>query len=151
MGKEEKTLAELLGEMEHFCIVVEDIEEAVRYFSKMGFEFGDIKIRARSPDENPVTLRGKPITYKLKAVVARNTKPALELEEVVEGSPIQKEFIEARGHGVQHVCYYTPDIEVVIAKFKELGIDVIQRPLDPHRWAMMDTDRMCGFNIEIHE
>ena len=152
MVKKEKTLADvLLREMDHFCIVVKDIEEAVRYFSKMGIEFGDIELRVRSPDVNPTTLRGKLITYTLKVVKSKNTKPTLELEDVVEGRPLQKEFIEAKGQGVQHVCYYTEDLEVAIANFKELGIGVLQRPVAPHTWAMMDTAKMCGFHIEIHE
>jgi len=151
MGQEEKTLAELLGDMEHYSMVVEDIEEAVKYFSAMGYKFGDIEIRARSPDNNPTMLRGKPITYTLKAAVARNTKPALELQEVVEGEPTQKELLDTKGPCVHHLGHLVTDMEVVIARFKELGIDAIQQPMERHRWAMMDTVDMCGTYIEIHE
>jgi hypothetical protein len=117
----------------------------------MGYNFEPIHTRARSPTENPVILRGTPISYTLKAAVARNTTPALELTQVIEGDPTQKEFLETKGHSVHHVCYYAPDIEQTIAQFKQLGIDVIQRPVKKHTWAMLDTQKMCGYYIEIHE
>lgn len=144
MGKKDETIAELLGEMQHCCIVVKDVEETVKHFSKMGFEFADIRTdEIMRPD---TTLRGKPCPHRLKQAFSKNTKPAFQITEVFEGSPNQKEFIEAKGPGVHHICYSVDDLDVVVAKFKKLGINVLQAG---STWRFMDTSNMCGCIIEI--
>jgi len=151
MGIEDKTLADLLGEMQHFCVVVDNIDRAIDFFSKMGYKFGEIRIIKRS---GTIILRGKPVSYIFKGANAKNIKPALELTEVVEGEATQKEILEKNGPCIHHLCYSTSDLNEVIAKFKKLGIEAVQilkDPSSPTRFAMIDLTKICGYYIEVTE
>ena len=144
MGNKEKTIFELLGEMQHVALSVKDTDEAVNYFSKMGVEFGDISIGAR-PD---VILRGKPSPHRLKQAMSKNVRPNFQITEIVDGSSSQREFFEAKGLGVHHLCYNVDDLQETVAKFKELGIDVLQES-KALGYCFMDTSKICGCVIEI--
>ena len=144
MGTKDKTIFELLGEMQHVAISVKDTEEAVKYFSKMGVKFGDINIGAR-PD---ATLRGKPSPHRLKQAMSTNIRPNFQITQIVDGTSSQREFYETKGLGVHHLCYNVDNLEETVAKFKELGIDVLQES-KALGYRFMDTSKICGFVIEI--
>jgi len=144
MGTKDKTLFELLGEMQHVALSVKDTEEAVKYFSKMGVEFGDITIGER-PD---ATLRGKPSPHRLKQAMSKNIKPNFQITQIWDGNSSQREFFETKGLGVHHICYNVDDLQETVAKFKELGIDVLQES-KALGYCFMDTSKICGCVIEI--
>jgi len=76
------------------------------------------------------------------------------LEPVAADSPIAK-FIDRRGPGIHHICFYVDDLDGTLAKAKTAGITVIDEVprlgAEGKRIAFMHPKSTGGVLIELSE
>ena len=92
----------------HIGVVVKDMDRTIqRLTSTFGIGPWDIKER-RYPEEQVVVGKG-PFSYR---VAFADLGPIeLELIEVLEGSTIHADFLNARGEGIHHIGFRVKDLE----------------------------------------
>lgn len=101
------------------------------------------------------TVYGKPANYKNRALVANLGGWELELLQVLEGETIFQEFLDKRGEGVHHLGLYVEDYDAEMAKWREMGVRVLQESKCPppypegSRYAYLDTEALFGIILEI--
>jgi len=101
-------------------------------------------------------LRGRPTNYKIVAFSADLGPLEIELQEVLEGESLYKEFYEKHGEGVHHIGLYVKNAEKEIEKWQSHGIKVLQKsrlrqpPYPPDGiYAYMDTEPLVGVLLEL--
>jgi len=145
----EKTSIEKLPflRIDHVGVVVKDMDRAIEYYSSLG-------IGPFEPLRVTVTERkvwGKRVeNIKLKVRVTQMGPVQFELIEPVEGESIQKEFLESKGEGINHLGFFVDDIDKEVAKLVKKGFKVISSG----RWlgggfAYFDTDKVGGVQTEL--
>jgi len=76
------------------------------------------------------------------------------LEPAVAASPITK-FIDTRGPGIHHICFYVDDLDGTIAKAKAAGVTVIDEVprigAEGKRIAFMHPKSTGGVLVELSE
>ena len=132
----------------HLCIIVKDLNKAVEYFSS-NFDIGPFRIIEAS--RKGATIHGIRGDYKLKLAFGKFGPVELEIEQVLEGKPIQGEFIEAKGEGLHHLGFYVDDLDAEIAKYKKRGFNITQQspPGSESRFAFVDTEKVGGMSFEL--
>ena len=134
-----------LKEVDHICVVVDDIENHVKKFEQV-FETPLIKW-----DEVSTTamLKGKDLgKYKLKSAtvqLANNLK--LEFLQIIEGKSVEQDWIKRHGKTVHHICIKSDDMEKEAKKWEKRGIKILQE--DHGKWIYIDTEDIFGFDVEI--
>ncbi|NRA08328.1 MAG: VOC family protein [Myxococcales bacterium] len=110
------------GNLNHIGLVVENIEEAVEFYSSV-FGLGPFSVDTYTLES--VSYRGKPVDAVMKAAFAFSGDFMIELVEVVEGETPHTEFFRARGDGVQHMAFPVDDMETSLKRLAERGIEPI--------------------------
>ena len=76
------------------------------------------------------------------------------LEPAVADSPIAK-YIDTRGPGIHHICFYVDDLDATLAKAKAAGVIVIdevpRRGAEGKRIAFMHPKSTGGVLVELSE
>jgi len=157
-------------EFHHIGIIVADMEEAVRYYTSLGF-IDVLPERSGPTGSSPweeMTAYGKTVIRNGQAQVAERpkTKPVpnrwcqlgsirLELLQPVEGGwkNVNREFLDTIGEGINHIAY-TVDADHFddeVAKMKARGIDIIMsgKRADGGGFAYFDTRKVGGFIIAL--
>ncbi len=76
------------------------------------------------------------------------------LEPLGDDSPISK-FLEKRGEGIHHICFYVDDIESTLARLKKQGVRLIDK--EPRKGAhyakvaFLHPKAMGGVLVELAE
>jgi catechol 2,3-dioxygenase-like lactoylglutathione lyase family enzyme len=129
------------------CFVVNNIEEAEeRYSATLGlgpFRRLDLNI----PEAN---VHGKKQAMKARLSFAQAGSVEMEFIEPGEGDNIYREFLDAHGEGVHHLCTRVTDIEAEVSAFAAKGISVLASGRT-HRvaFAYMDTVPSLGVIVEF--
>lgn len=115
------------GSVYHVAIAVRDIERSEKlYESVMGLK---------------VTHREEVAEQGVRASMLQpesGTGTAIELlEPTGEDSPIHK-FLESRGEGIHHICFFVDDIERSLEELKKQGIRLID-----------ETPRTGAYNSKV--
>ncbi len=128
-------------------IVVKDIQKAIDGLSQIG-------IGPFAPLNAEPTVRweewGKPIEVKLKMRFADVGPLEIELIEPISQC-MQKDFLDKKGEGINHISYFVKDIDQEVKKMTDLGYKVVQRGWRPTSggYAFFDTQESCGFMLEV--
>ena len=102
------------GTLYHIAIAVKDLNTAEPLFEKLA----DLEIFHREVVED----QGVKATM-LKPKSGQGT--AIELLEALDNqSPIAK-FIDKRGEGIHHICFYVRDLEAKLNELREKGVELI--------------------------
>jgi len=146
-----KSIEELLTRFHHVCVIVKDIDEAVKYYEALGigpFESSNLVHIDRK-------LYGKPAPTGVKNVVkATNLGPiGIELIQPVSGDSPPKRFLDRRGEGINHIAFMVDDIEEATSIMVEAGFKVISSSKNEGGGGMafFDTDKVGGVQIELEE
>lgn len=129
-------------------VVVRDLEQAVKYYSSLGigpFEPLDLKRIERS-------VHGKPAEdVRNRSRVARMGSVQFELLQPVSGESVQKEFLEKRGEGINHLGFLVDDLDKEVNRLTAKGFTVISsvRYSGGGGVAYLDTDRIGGVLFEL--
>jgi len=138
-----------LPRVHHVGTVVKDLDASIKYYSE-SFGLGPFNVSESS--RSGALIRGKSGNYKLRQAFAEMGQTLLELSEVVEGRPIQKEFLEKNGEGVHHLGFVVEDLDVQVAELQKRGFKVIQKYDSPPgglRFAFLDTNKVGGIVFEF--
>lgn len=143
-------------QLAHIAVVVKDIERAVKFYSSVGM--GPFVTPAKVLHDNSGYVkriyRGSPAGYIGLIVREARIEPAvLQLVQHIEGDCVEKDFLDKKGEGVQHLGFVVDDIDKEEAKAVKLGLNVIQsgRRADGSGNAFFDTEALGGVMLEIKQ
>ena len=130
-------------------VVVRDMDKAVKYYESLGI--GPFKSMGLTITERKVY--GK-IANDVKNIqmITQMGPVQLELVQPVVGESIQKEFLETKGEGINHLGFYVDDFDNEVARLVEKGYEVIAstRGLDGYGdGAYFRTDGIGGVLLEL--
>ncbi len=131
-------------------IIVRDLDEATAYYEALGF--GPFR---KAEGAAPITDRevyGRPAPdVRNRIATAMLGEVEIELVQPVSGASAQREFLERRGEGVNHLGFVVDDLEEAVAKLVETGFRVVSRGrvAGGGGFAYMDTDRVGGVIFEL--
>jgi len=76
-----------------------------------------------------------------------------ELIQPVSGESVQKEFLETRGEGVNHLEFVVDNLEEEVAKLAEKGVKVISSGIfsEGGNFAYLNTDKTGGIIFDFFE
>jgi hypothetical protein len=107
--------------------VTDDIDATERLLSE---QFG-VGAWTRIPDvvfgPDTTTLRGEPVELTLHVSLGYAGDLQLELIQPVSGPGIHREFLDAHGPGLHHVCFAVDDLPAACAAAEEAGLPVLMR------------------------
>jgi catechol 2,3-dioxygenase-like lactoylglutathione lyase family enzyme len=73
------------------------------------------------------TLRGEPVEMTLHVSLGYAGDLQLELIQPVSGPGIHREFLDAHGPGLHHVCFAVGDVDAACAAAEAAGVPVLMR------------------------
>jgi methylmalonyl-CoA/ethylmalonyl-CoA epimerase len=138
------------------CLIVEDIEEAVKnYWDVFGIGQWQFYTYGK-PLVKRMTRHGKPTEYKMKVALANIGPLRIELIQPLEGDTVYSEFVKEHGYGVHHFGVLVNDMEEAMNKAKEAGFTVTQDGAgfgldDDGHYAYLNTEDLIGTTIELIE
>ena len=144
------------AKLAHIAVVVRDIERAVKFYTSTGI--GPFVTPPKIVHDNDGyvkrTLHGRPANFiSLKVREVCIGPVVLQLVEHMKGDCVEKEFLDKRGEGVQHLGFVVDDIDKAEEKAVKLGLTVIQsgRRADASGNAFFDTEALAGVVLEIKQ
>ncbi|MHA1271455.1 MAG: VOC family protein [Candidatus Helarchaeota archaeon] len=134
-------------------IIVNDCEATAKILEKL-FGIGPFQIFDRGIDD--FFYKGKWNKIHIKNALCRMSNLQIELIEVVEvieGTCLQKEFIDMHGPGIHHIGIFVDDLDEALKLSSKEGINVIQKGKTKGllNWAYLDTEKLLGFILEFIE
>ncbi len=138
---------------DHIGIVVNDINKAVEFLESLGigpFESGKGAGVVESIYYGEVVSGMKWENRKAQMGPVR-----LELLQPVAGQSPWKDFLKAKGEGINHIAFYVNDLNELnkeLAKLERKGMKVIYRSKfkDGGGSAYVDTGKVGGLLFELH-
>jgi catechol 2,3-dioxygenase-like lactoylglutathione lyase family enzyme len=122
------------GPITQVAWVTDDIEATERLLAE---QFG-VPAWTRIPDvvfgRDTTTLRGEAVEMTLHVALGYAGDLQLELIQPVSGPGIHREFLDAHGPGLHHVCFAVDDVDAACAAAEAAGVPVLMRG------AMMDGE-----------
>jgi len=136
------------SKLHHVGVVVRDLDRAVEYYQSLGI--GPFEYKTTS-DLIEKTMYGKPADFKLNVAQAQVGAIMIELIQPVENAPVQEQFLERRGEGVNHIGFLVDDMEKEKAKLVEKGFSVILsgKRASGKGGTYFDTHKIGGVIIEL--
>jgi methylmalonyl-CoA/ethylmalonyl-CoA epimerase len=132
----------------HICVVVPDIEAAVRYYESIGIgPWKDFPPLADLPDSSLTRDELQSLIY--KSCDLDNIQ--LQLCQPLPGTTRKWRFLEMRGGGVYHIGFGVPDINEAEAECLKLGLDIGERcrKADGQGFTYFDSADQAGVVLEI--
>ena len=115
------------GPITQLCWVTDDIQATEELLTG---QFGtgawtripDVRFEADS-----TTLRGEPVEFSAHISLGYSGDLQLELIQPVSGPSIHREFLDAHGAGLHHVCFAVDDVAEACAAAEAAGVPVLMR------------------------
>ena len=137
------------SQIDQVGVVVRDMDKAMEHYSSLGI--GPFETLKLSRFDRRVY--GKPMgdDHKNLLRVAQMGNVELELIQPVSGDSVQRQFLEKRGEGINHLGFFVDDIEKEVAKLVKSGFKVINsvKYVGGGGVAYLDTDRIGGVCFEL--
>jgi methylmalonyl-CoA/ethylmalonyl-CoA epimerase len=139
-----------LSSLRHIGFLVENMDKAIQHFEALGIgPFEPLKVTFIKRE-----VLGKPITgatAKLKVRVAQVGPIQFELIEPGEGKSPWRDFLEAKGEGVEHIGFFVEDVDKATGDMEKKGFRILRRG-----WfeggggnSFLDTAGIGGVNMEL--
>ncbi len=96
-------------ELHHICIIVKDLDKAVKYYQSLGI----------------ATIKPEHVDKRLKLRFVYVNETPLEFVQPSEVESTFKEFLDNKGEGMHHICFFVDDIAKETAKLVKKGIKVL--------------------------
>ena len=129
-------------------VIVRDMDKAIEYYQSLGI--GPFEpLKTTSTDRKAY---GKPAPDVKNLVrVTQMGQVQFELVQPVSGESVQKEFLEGRGEGINHLGFLVDDLDKEVAKLVEKGFKVTSsvKFVGGGGVAYLDTDRVGGVMFEL--
>ena len=135
----------------HVCIVVHDLERAVRYYESLGMGPWQDYPKGGRYVEFEVPNREASDAMRYKCLDLANVQ--IQLCQPMEGDSPQRRFLEQHGEGVYHLGFEVPDRDAAEAQGRALGLGVTARGKreDGSGFAYFDTRAGAGVVLEIRK
>jgi methylmalonyl-CoA/ethylmalonyl-CoA epimerase len=118
--REKSPLANLI----QIGVVVKDMDQAIKRFSALGIG----PFYTKMPPSNAKSLfRGRPFVAaeRVKIMAAQLGNTELELVQPLEGESSHREYLEAKGEGIQHLGFAVGDLDKAADKLTAGGSSVL--------------------------
>ncbi len=140
-------------ELVQIGVVVRDIDRSVKYLTE-AFGLGPFRLDNYPPEGRDLQLnyRGQAVHFTQRMAFARLGPIELELIQPLEGESALTEFLREHGEGIQHIRFYTADLEPLLTYLSGKGVEPLMSGLGRRpgtRWVHMDTAAQAGFVIEL--
>ena len=134
------------------AIVCRDIEAtAQRWASVLGVDPPQIRT-TRPGGEVKVQFRGKPSGAQAKLAFIKLGQVTLELIQPLGAGSSWKEFLDARGEGVQHIAFQVADLDQTVKGFAATGVPVLHQgryDSDNGSYVYVDSAKALGVTLEL--
>lgn len=134
------------------CIVVEDMDEAVKYWSNL-FQIDPPQIVVNEPNKSPdLTYRGEMAEYGIRMAIIEANGFVIELVEPDHNPSTFREFLTKHGSGVHHLGFEVGDKRDAIVKELETKEGMEMRTVGYYpgsSWTVVDCEDKLGVNINI--
>ena len=138
------------SKVDHIGVIVRDMDKAIEQYQALGI--GPFEPLSETPTDRK--LYGKPADdIRNKVRVAQMGNIRFELAQPVSGESIQKEFLERRGEGINHLSFAVDDLDKEVAKLAEKGFKVAFRGKfqEGGGFAYFDTDKVGGVIFALEQ
>ena len=137
------------SQIDQVGVVVRDIDKAVEYYSTFGIgPFEPLNVSRFDR-----TVYGKPAdeNYKNIVRVTQIGPVQLELVQPVSGESVQRDFLENRGEGVNHLGFFVDDLDKEVSKLVGKGFKVVNsvKYVGGGGIAYIDSDKIGGLMFEL--
>ena len=138
----------LFSKVDQIGVLVGDIDRATEYYESLGI----------GPFERPNRILIDRKVYGKPAGDVKNTSRSamigqieFELVQPISGKSVQREFLEGKGEGINHLGSSADDVDKETDKWVKQGFNVISsgKYMGGGGFAYFDTDRVGGFQFEI--
>ena len=128
-------------------VVVRDLDKTVEYYESLGIgPFRELTLDALTDK----TQYGKPLDFKIRASIAKLGPIDIELIQPIKDAPLQQDFLDTKGEGINHVCFQVDDIDKEEANLVEKGLKVVQSVRRPTGGSSyFDTREVGGVLFEL--
>lgn len=134
------------------CIVVENMEEAVKSWSAM-FNIPEPEIVVNKPNRSKdLTYRGEIAEYGMKMAIIQANGFVIELLEPDENPSTFREFLNKHGSGVHHLGFEVGDRRDAIIDELEKKEGYAMRTIGYYpgsSWTVVDSEDKLGVNVNI--
>jgi len=141
----------IFSKFDHISIIVKDLDKAIEYYQSLGIgPFEPPKPVERSERQ----WLGKPLdlsTVKTALKIADIGPIRIELKQPIEGESLEKEFLETRGEGIDHIGFVVDDIDKAEAELVGKGQKLFYRARYKNGGgaSYFDTREIGGFWTEL--
>ena len=145
-------MSQRLGNILQFSYVVRDLDAAIEYWARV-LQVGPFFVLAHVPYKT-CRVRGEPTDIDMSVALAYSGDTQIELVQQHNDAPsIFREFMAARGEGMQHVGVLSSDIDGDLAALAARGVTPVQEGEAENgtRFAYVDSDAYPGTMLELFQ
>ena len=136
--------------LHHVGVVVSDMDKALEYYKSLGIATFEPEVTVETNSFADIMSYGKPADLiKLKIKMIKIGPVTLELIQPVEGESPQKEFLNSKGEGINHIAFTVDDLDKERTKLIEKGIPIMLARKDQRVFAYLDTRKVGNVVIEL--
>jgi methylmalonyl-CoA/ethylmalonyl-CoA epimerase len=136
------------AELHHIGFIVKDVQQTMKDLSALGlgpFEqapMGNIAKRE---------LRGKAVNADSDVWFTDLGRAKLELVQPLEGESLQKETLERRGEGVEHLGFFVDNLEEEVARLVHKGWKVVAGAKGPNGggYTFLQSEKSHSLLVEL--
>jgi 4-hydroxyphenylpyruvate dioxygenase-like putative hemolysin len=131
--------------VDHICVVVSDIEIAVKRVKEI------LDVPAFTVEEYTSTARIKnkelgQYRYAM-AMIRLASNLTLEFVQLTGGKSVERNWLKQHGETMHHFAIQVDDMEKEAKKWENMGVEILQE--DHGKWIYLNTEHVLGFNIEL--
>jgi catechol 2,3-dioxygenase-like lactoylglutathione lyase family enzyme len=144
----EKEIKSPFFELHHIGLIVKDINKTIKILTSIGigpFEIAPMK------DLTDREFRGKRVRSNSDVWFAKLGQVNLELVQPCEGESLQKETLERKGEGIEHLGFFVDNLWEEVNRLVQKGCKVVASARGPQGggWAFLQGESDGGFYIEL--
>lgn len=141
----------LFRQLHHVCVVVRDLDAAVRYYESIGF--GPWFDYPKSSPYVELDVPSEEGTKSMRYKCCDLENFQLQLCEPSAHDTPQRRFLDERGEGVFHLGFDVPDLMAGMAAGREAGLRVLSHGLRENGtgFCYFDTRQSAGTILEIRK
>ena len=138
-GSHLKALGDLVLTVDHIAVAVQDLSAGILWYEGLGFTLIEQRL---TEGEHSAMLSAVMRAGRAIIVLLQGTSPQSQVSR----------FIEHFGPGVQHVALEVSDLDLALARVREVGGEVEARTLDEGiRQVFLRRDPGSGVRLELIE
>jgi catechol 2,3-dioxygenase-like lactoylglutathione lyase family enzyme len=142
----------MISNFDHVTIVVEDAEEAIKFFALLGFVFD--KSVMISGDVMGEYMGVSGIEAEHITLVIPDAKPRQEIQMLRYLKPVVEDDGESgvlTRTGFNHVCFRVDDLDAAVEKLVAAGVELRNRPMVFHDRKLVFTRGPSDVVVELAE